>query len=348
MENPFSISFGRINEKVIQRDKDIEPIFEDFNSTHSRNTVYILTGPRGSGKTVTLAHILDTYREKDNWVVARINQNDNILEQLASLLYEYGALKIKTLKVEFSFSFSGISFNVKGDKPVSSIEIYLKNLFEYFKKKNIHVLIAIDDVSKNNAMVNFIRAYQGFLIDHYDIRLLMTGLSKNISKLENDKSLTFLFRAPKICLSPLSIPSIAFSYEETFNISEEESIKLAKTTKGYALAYQVLGDILYRNNEKSLSKRVLKEFDIKMSDWSYEIIWNELTNSEKEILSLIAEGFITNEEITSAMNISNGNLAIYKSKLAKEGLIDVSKRGKTEFLLPRFKEFIELRKKFEL
>ena len=89
MENPFSISFGRINEKVIQRDKDIEPIFEDFDSTHSRNTVYILTGPRGSGKTVTLAHILDFYKEKNNWVVARLNQNDNILEQLASLLYEY-------------------------------------------------------------------------------------------------------------------------------------------------------------------------------------------------------------------------------------------------------------------
>ena len=144
-----------------------------------------------------------------------------MLEQLASLLYENGLSKLKSLKVEFSFSFQGISFQVKGEKPVSSIHVYLEKLFEYYNKKNIHILVAIDDVAKNKGMIDFVRAYQGFLIDHYDVRLLMTGLEKNISKLETDCSLTFLFRAPKIQLSSLSIPSIAYSYQETFNISEE-------------------------------------------------------------------------------------------------------------------------------
>ncbi len=347
MQNPFSISFGRVNENIIQRDQEIIPIFEDFDSEPTRNTVYILTGPRGSGKTVTLSHILDEYYKKDNWVVARLSQSDNMLEQMASLLYENGLTKLKSFKIEFSFSFHGLTFVVKGKEPVSSIHVYLKNLLKYYKKKNIHVLVAIDDVAKNNGMIEFIRTYQGFLIDHYDVRLLMTGLAKNISQLETDRSLTFLLRAPRIQLQPLSIPSIALSYQNTFNISEDESIVLAKETKGYALAYQILGDILYRTNDKKLNKKVLQEYDVKLNDWSYEIIYSELTGNEKTILKCIADGLTTNEELIKKLNMSKGNLAIYKQKLSKEGLINTSIRGKVEFSLPRFANFIKLREKIE-
>lgn len=343
MQNPFSISFGRTNEKIIQRDQEISPIFEDFNAIHTRNTVYILTGPRGCGKTVTLSHILDCYKDKKDWVVARLTQSDNMLEQLASLLYENGLVKLKSLKVEFSFSFKGLSFQVKGEKPVSSIHVYLEKLLEYYNKKKIHILVAIDDVAKNKGMIDFIRAYQGFLIDHYDVRLLMTGLEKNISKLETDRSLTFLFRAPKIQLSSLSIPSISYSYQETFNISEEEAIKLAKFTKGYAMAYQLLGDILFRNNVTALTNKVIKEFDLKIGDWSYEIIYNDLTNTEQKILSLIANGLTSNQEIMDKLNMTKGALAIYKKKLSQEGILNTNTRGKSEFLLPRFDYFIRLK-----
>lgn len=251
MQNPFPISFGRVNEKIIQREQEIQPIFEDFNAKSPRNTIYVLTGPMGCGKTVTLAHILDAYHEKKNWVVARLSQSDNMLEQMASLLYENGLAKLKNLTLEFSFSFHGVSFHVKGEKPVSSIHAYLNKLLEYYKKKGMHVLVAIDDVAKSKGMVDFIHAYQGFLIDHYDVRLLMSGLAKNVSKLEKEPSITFLTRARNIQLPPLSLNAIALSYKETFDLDEENAIQLAKTTKGYAMAYQILGDILFRTKAKN-------------------------------------------------------------------------------------------------
>ncbi len=341
MQNPFSISFGRINEKLIERDSEIQPIFDDFNSDSIRNTVYVITGPRGCGKTVTLSHVIDEYKKQDNWVVARLSQSNNMLEQMASILYENGLTKYKFLKTEFSFSFQGISFSVKGKEPVSSIHVYLSKLLEYYKKKNIRVLVAIDDIAKNDGMLEFIRAYQGFLIDHYDVFLLMSGLYKNISKLETDRSLTFLLRAPKIKLSPLSLHAIALSYQDTFNISEEKSISLAKITKGYALAYQVLGDIIFRNNEKMDDKRILKEFDIKLSEWSYEIIWSKLSNQERKILTLISDSCFSNQKIMEELNISKGNLAIYKKRLSDEGLINATTRGNSSLSLPRFDNFIK-------
>lgn len=344
MQNPFSISFGRVNEKIIERDVELQPIFEDFNSKSTRNTVYVITGPRGCGKTVALGHVLDVYKGKDNWVVARLSQSSNMLEQMASILYENGLAKFKFLRAEFSFSFQGISFSVKGENSVSSIHVYLTKLLEYYKKKGIRVLVAIDDISKNEGMVEFIRAYQGFLIDHYDVFLLMSGLSKNISKLETDRSLTFLFRAPKIKLPPLSLYAIASSYQETFVISEEESFKLAKLTKGYAMAYQLLGDIIFRAKEKTISQKVLKEFDVKLSEWSYEIIWSELSNQERNILVLIADGHSTNQKIMEELNISKGNLAIYKKRLSDEGLLNVGTRGNASLSLPRFDYFIKTRR----
>lgn len=344
MDNPFSISFGRICKNVIERDQEIQPILQDFNTEPTRNTVYILTGPRGCGKTVTLSHILDEYRKKNNWIVARLSQSKNMLEQLAGTLYENSLNKLKSFKVEFSFSFQGLTLAIKGDKPVSTIHTYLEKLLHYYKKKNIHVLVAIDDVVKDEGMVDFIRAYQGFLMDHYDMRLLMTGLYKNIAKLELDRSLTFLIKAPKLLLPPLSLVSIAKQYKETFNIEENIANSLAKLTKGYALAYQILGDILFRNKEYKLSEKVLNEFDEKLNNWSYGLIYEEMSEKEKEIIKAIAEGYTTNQELMDKLKMSKGNLAIYKKKLTDEGLISAKTRGQVEFSLPRFDKFVQLRK----
>ncbi len=106
------------------------------------------------------------------------------------------------------------------------------------------------------------------------------------------------------------------------------------------MAYQLLGDILFRFNKKELDHDVIKEYDQKLSEWSYEIIWPELTEKEKQILSCVAKGDSSNKDILGTLNMTKGNLAIYKKHLSDEGLIDVSIRGKSRFVLPRFDKFI--------
>ena len=329
---------------MIERDLDLQTVFDDFDSEPPRNTTYIITGPRGCGKTVALSHIIDVYRGKKDWVVARLSLSNNILEQMASTLYENGNAKFHFLKAEFSFSFQGISFSVKGDNPVSSVHAYISKLLAFYKRKGIRVLVAIDDVAKNDSMVDFIRAYQGFLIDHQDVMLLLTGLYKNISKLETDRSLTFLFRAPKLLLSPLSIYAISSSYANVFGVDEKRAIELAKLTKGYAFAYQVLGDILYRNKKNNVDDTVLKEYDRKLMEWSYDIIWSELTEREKDILTMLAEGNSSNISLMNELKISKGNLAIFKKRLIQEGIINSEKRGEIQFSLPRFEQFVLFQK----
>ena len=69
----------------------------------------------------------------------------------------------------------------------------------------------------------------------------MTGLYDNLYNLQNEKTLTFLYRAPKIILDPLNYTAIVSHYKKTFDIDNEKAERMAKLTKGYSFAFQVLG-----------------------------------------------------------------------------------------------------------
>lgn len=130
-------------------------------------------------------------------------------------------------------------------------------------------------------------------------------------------------------------------------MNEDEALQVAKLTKGYALAYQILGDILFRKEKNEITSSILKEFDKDLAEWSYDIIWSKLTIKEKEILTAVAQGFSSNQEIMEKLSMSKGNLAIYKKQLSQEGLLNVSIRGKLQFSLPRFDRYVIIQKKLE-
>ncbi len=109
----------------------------------------------------------------------------------------------------------------------------------------------------------------------------MTGFYKNVVSFVKEKSLTFLYRAPKIFLKELNMMAISNSYKNIFNISNQDSNKLAKFTLGYAYAYQLLGDILFTSGDYSLSKENIQKFDEIIYERAYSIIYSELTIKEK-------------------------------------------------------------------
>ena len=113
------------------------------------------------------------------------------------------------------------------------------------------------------------------------------------------------------------------------------------------MAFQILGDILFRTNKKAIDQAVLEEYDSRLGEWSYDIIWKGLSGREKEILSLASEGKTTNERILQSLSISKQSLTNSKKNLIDEGILESSARGAFEFALPRFDSFIRLRKILE-
>ena len=141
--NPFSMTFGIEPANLINRIKETDKIISEFSGNQTSNYVYIITGLRGSGKTVLLSSIASKLSEDKNWIVVDPGPKDNILENVASEIYETTKAKKLFVKGEFSFSFHGLTFSLKGDEPVTTVNTLLKKMLGYLKDKNKKVLITI-------------------------------------------------------------------------------------------------------------------------------------------------------------------------------------------------------------
>ena len=338
--NPFNITFGRKPYSPIDRYSDLNDIFDSFDNLNPDSEVYILIGPRGCGKTVALSTVMNHYRELDNWIVLNINPEEDILEQIAASIYDFGKVKKLFIKKEFNFSFKGVSFTIKGEKPISNLSNIITTMLSHLKKKGVNVLFCIDEISNNQNVKTFVHAFQNYVMEDYNVYLVMTGLFQNVSLLENEKNLTFLYRAPKIQISPLSIRLIANSYMEIFGVDLERASKLAVFTNGYAYAYQILGYLLFKDNKTDIDKAIINQFDGLLEERAYHKIWTELSELERKILESIAYSDGSNESVMKQANITTNNLVNYKNRLSKKGILDTSIRGMNKFVLPRFKQFI--------
>jgi hypothetical protein len=204
------------------------------------------------------------------------------------------------------------------------------------------VLVEIDEVTGNEYMKTFAAAFQIFMRQDHGIFLIMTGLYENIYNLQNEKSLTFLYRAPKIVLNPLNIGAIIRNYEEAFEIDREEASKMANATLGYPFAFQVLGYLKWVNKTKSLEE-IMPDYDQYLDEYVYDKIYNELSGREKEVLSVIADEDphpVKVKDIREKLDMSSSLFSTYRDKIEKKGLIDTSHYGYIRFILPRFARYI--------
>lgn len=281
MNNKFTLTFGQLPSSYINREHIADQITNDFSLDFPLSHIYIISGIRGSRKTVLLTNISRIIEKKKDWIVVDVNPNRELLEQIASGIYENAHVKHLFIGKTFSFSFHGFGFSIEGETPVSNVKTILEKMLDMLKKQNKKLLIAIDEPFNNVHMRTFAHDFQSLLRNNYPVFTLMTGLYENVNSLQNNKNLTFLYRAPKIELSPLKIDLIEKEYASIFASENESTIKeLAKLTKGYAFAYQVIGYLF--SKYKKINK-IYEELDQYLSIYVYDKIWSKLPENEKNI-----------------------------------------------------------------
>ena len=340
LDNPFTLTFGLEPNLLIKRDSQINIVEEEFTRKNPSKYMYLITGVRGSGKTVLLSSLSKKFKTKDDWIVIDLNPELNLLESLASQIYEKSHMKFKFAKKEFSFSFQCVTFSIKGETPVVSIETLLEKMLNVLQKQNKKVLICIDEVSATQNIKAFCQQFQILIRNKFPIFLLMTGLFENIRNLQEQKTLTFLYRCPLIELTPLKIQSICESYKEVLKIDEVLAIKLAKLTKGYAYAYQVVGYVCFEHRALNFEEAV-QVTDTYLRDYVYEKIWNDLPQREKDILIALADS--TENSVALIMHdikMDKQTFSPYRMRLIKKGILTSNSWGTLDFALPRFKEFV--------
>lgn len=338
-DNPFVLMFGKEPYLTIKRDQIVSDIDNDFNSKYPTSQVYVLIGARGAGKTVLLSELYNHFEVLDEWVVADVNLHRNILEDLGSALYEKGKTKKLFIKTEFNFSFKGASFSIEGREPLSSISSVVEKMLIYLKKKNKKVLITLDEVVSNGRVKEFVHDFQSFARKGYPIYMVMTGLYENVSNLQNDKSLTFFYRAPKILLEPLDMIAIKNSYRDVLNVDENTAKELAAITSGYGFGYQLLGHLFYEH--RKIDQNLIEEFDKQLRINAYDKIFSCVSENERRILfNLTKEDQRKTSDILSDLNYTNREYSVYRERLIQKGLVISKQRGYLSLALPRFAEYL--------
>ena len=341
MTNPFTLSFGKQPLTYISRLEQTNEVIESFTAEPANSMMYMITGVRGAGKTVLMTSIAKQLAEDKKWIIIELNPELDLMEQLAARLYSLPEAHLLFSKAKLDLSFLGIGVSIEGGQRFTSIDSAIETMLSILKKEGKKVLVLLDEVTNSKSMRILAHSFQIYIRKELDIFILMTGLYENIYQLQNEKSLTFLYRAPKIHILPLNKGAIINSYKSIFSISADDAKEMADETKGYAFAYQVLGYVRWKNPEKSL-KQIILEYEQYLEEYVYQKIWAELSETDRSVLfAFEGDEVIKVKDLREKLGMSSSLFSTYRDRLNKKGIIDIRNYGYLGLLLPRFSDFIE-------
>ena len=338
-QNPYTLTFGKEPTQLIARAAQSQQVIDAFLGEPSTQQVYMVTGIRGSGKTVFMTETARKITSQKDWISVELNPERDLLTSLAAKLSSENELARLFQSAEINLSFFGFGLEVKGAAPITEIETALQKMLLSLKKKGKRLLISVDEVTNTPQMRAFAAAFQIFLRQDLPVYLLMTGLYENVSALQDEKSLTFLYRAPKIHLGPLNIGTIAEDYQAVLGLDEQEGMALAKLTKGYSFAFQVLGYFAWENaDDARVAQQLARQY---LDEYAYDKVWSELSRKDREVLHGIAQvksGRIG--EIRELLGLSTNEFNPYRQRLIRKGIISGEERGYVRLLLPFFDQYV--------
>lgn len=346
-KNPFTLMYGIPSLSIISRDEQINKVVTSF-TFNENNYMYLITGIRGTGKTVLLRRLYDIFANDDNWITIDLNPQGQIITSLVNRLYDTSKSRKLLDGWKISINLPYITLSKESNEQINDSELIAEKIIEKIAKSGKKVLITIDEVNITEPFKQFVNFYQSMIGKGLPLYLLMTGLKENVNAIINDNSMTFLTRAPKIELEPLSLPNIALEYKRIFDIPDGMSIEMAKLTNGYAFAYQVLGYLFYEKQEQIIDDELIQNYDAYLWKNGYNKFWSDLSKIEKKfMISMAYSSTGSKDEIINQKIISSSNYSQYRRRLLEKGLIESPSYNSLSFVLPRFKEFIMFAKEFE-
>lgn len=353
MQNPFVTTYSKIPDNSYIPTEQSKEIVENFMYDIPAESVYKITGVRGSGKTVLLAKVeeeileLNNDDKSDKWVIYRISPSRDMLQQLLAYLARdfsgnKGSGKKKVSGVNLSGTIlgtgGGISITAETDNRYFDVGIEIIQFLEKAMSVGKKILVGIDEVSRTKDMEIFVAEFGKWLRAKYPIYLVCTGLYENIEQLYNVPNLTFFRRATTIMTTPLNFVKMSEMYRKRLGVDTSKSKELAEITKGYAYAFQELGVISFKHKEWSLEE-LKAELKTELYAYAYEKIWEELSDGDRALVKLLTDKEeYSKVEVTSRMEKPQ-NYAVYRDRLIKRGILK-KRQGFIGLALPYFGEYV--------
>ena len=339
MQNPYTTLFGKVPVQLIPRDQQASQVVETFQAEAPSQQVFFITGPRGSGKTVFMTGVERMLEQDGRWVVEELSIEQDLLGSLVARLNSRKRLSRLFAEAQIDLSLFGLGMHVRGAQPIADYELALSEMLGALNSKGKRLLVTIDEVVSNSQMRAFASSFQMLVRKDLPVFLLMTGLYENIESLQNEKSLTFLYRAPKIKLAGLGIRSIASNYKKTFGIDWDKALKMARLTSGYSFAFQLLGYLVWEAG--GLTEDVLDDYRAQLYELSYDKIWAEMSQGDRNVAHGIALAPTPSvKDARDVLGMLPNQFSPYRRRLMNKGIVDGSQHGVVRFTLPLFRDYV--------
>ena len=148
MNNPFTLSFGKRPVQYISRITQTNQIINNFRAEVPSNQIFMITGVRGSGKTVMMTNIAGEMRKDKDWIVLELNPTRDLLQSLAAKIYSLPEMHDRFIKAKLDFSAFGLGASIENAAPVTDIENAIERMLDQIKESGKRLLITVDEVVK--------------------------------------------------------------------------------------------------------------------------------------------------------------------------------------------------------
>jgi len=358
-KNVFIPIFGNRPQPLVGRDAILSDFMEGLAHPEGHpNRATIFTGQRGTGKTAILLE-LAARAERRGYIAACVTASEKMLEDILQLLqikgekYAGGKQKVKGLNAgAFGFSF-GLTFTDEVGKNYG-FRLKLTLLADELAKHKKGILLLVDEVQSNTPeMRELAITYQHLVGEGKDIAIAIAGLPGSVSNVLHDNVLTFLNRAHKVSLGPLSFSDISLFYAESFS-KEGKEIKpdtldlLVTATMGYPYLMQLIGYHVLKTAGKfiTIDKEIAETSIINakrdMVDSIHKTCLQPLSDKDKAFLIAMSKDEERSRiaDIQTRMGAKAGYVQQYRTRLMEAGVILSAQRGYVEYAVPYLGEYL--------
>lgn len=356
----FRPSFGNRPDQIVGRESVLQAYTEGLSSyPGSRERALLLLGQRGMGKTALLLHMADIALDA-GFVPVRTTCGDMMLDNILDSLQRTGAqyLDDKQSPVKgFSAGALGFSFGLTFTEKVRSsygFRTKLEMLCDRLADAHKGVALLVDEVRPGlSSMRQLATAYQELVGDGKNVAMVMAGLPSVVSEVLDEDTLTFLNRANKVRLGPISLGAVRAYYASAFARAKRriEPAVLEDATRAtagfpyllqligyYLLAYTPEGGTITPDSLLNAKRSAYADLDENV----FRAMIRPLSRADVEFLEAMSQdiGPTRTGSLMERLGVSQGHVQSYRRRLLDAGVITAPRRGEVAFVIPQLADYL--------
>lgn len=363
MANPFKPTFGVSPPLLVGRSdllEDFSWALEEGPGAPGRATLY--TGARGAGKTVMLNEAEDLARQR-GWLVVSETANPGFVERLVSehlpaLLRDVDpdATSSTLSGITAPVGLGGLSWtSAEAHAPAPGLRGQLTVLSALLASRGAGLLITLDEIHRHQVdeLRQLAATLQHLFREDSEIAFAGAGLASSVSSLLNDEVLTFLRRADRHRLGPVSLDDVARAIVEPValagrSIAPSDATRAAEATGGYPFLIQLIGYHVWRRSPQTPR---ISPSDVdagiaaahrRLGALVHEPTIATLSDIDRTFLLAMAQddGPSLMSDIAGRLQVDANYASQYRLRLIDAELIEAASYGRVNFTTPYLREYL--------